>query len=418
MSGSDFTVACPKCQTNISLRGKAMTLALTCPSCNVYFRRGKWEKGTDEFNRTQVHALPLGSKGRIDGHLYEVMGVVTKWEVKYRYEWREYFLFNPYRGYAFLSEYNGHWNFIWPIESEPTDNKSTTSDFYVDGNHFQLYQRYQSKVIYASGEFFFDVVGMVDDTTNYEYIAPPHLMALEKNTDSVLWCQGIYMTRNEVADAFKIPASQLPAKSGIGYTQPFVGTFNDESLITLTVVAFLALIFVQIFLNTIATEKVVFKATYDRNELKDQKLVATPVFELQGGTRSVEMTIHAPLQNDWFFGEFTLVNETDGTEYNFTKEVEYYSGYEGGESWSEGSTTGTAFLSQIPAGRYHINIYPEFSFSNNSFDIIVAHDVPVYTNFFFACIALLLFPAGFFLLKRYREQRRWKDSDYSPYATE
>ena len=28
------------------------------------------------------------------------------------YSWREYLLFNPYKGFRYLTEFDGHWNFV------------------------------------------------------------------------------------------------------------------------------------------------------------------------------------------------------------------------------------------------------------------------------------------------------------------
>jgi hypothetical protein len=382
----------------------------------MYFRTGSWDKRTFQNLRDEPHEIAIGAKARFDGYLYEVMGFVVKQESTYHYQWREYLIFNPLRGYAFLSEYNGHWNLIWPIEVDPRANPSD-QDFYFEGEHFQLYQRYSAHVIFAKGEFFFDVVDMTANTVNYEYIAPPYLLEREESEDSVLWCKGEYLTRDEVSKAFSIPLSQLPSKKGAGYTQPFSKKFSDQAIILCTVLVISVMIFLQIVLTNSAEEKVVFHALYDRNELKDQKILVTPSFELKG-TRSLEIRLFAPLSNDWFFSEFTLVNETDGTEYNFTKEVEYYSGYEDGTSWTEGSKNGDAFLSQIPEGKYHLNIYPEFSFNGHEFEIWVVHDVPVQVNFYLTCIAVLLYPAFYFIRRHHREKRRWADSDYSPYHTE
>ena len=92
---------------------------------------------------------------------YEVMGFVVKRENKYRYMWREYLLFNPLLGYAFLSEYDGHWNVIWPIEENPRSS-TVDDDFHYthegQQHYFKLFQKYRSEVVYAQGELFFDVV--------------------------------------------------------------------------------------------------------------------------------------------------------------------------------------------------------------------------------------------------------------------
>ncbi len=108
-----------------AVRGRAMTLALTCSKCNVYFRVGAWNKDITKFANVIEPAIPIGTKGKVDNIVYEVMGFVVKQEMKYKYSWREYLLFNPYKGYAFLSEYDGHWNFIWPIEYYESKNYST-----------------------------------------------------------------------------------------------------------------------------------------------------------------------------------------------------------------------------------------------------------------------------------------------------
>jgi hypothetical protein len=255
---------------------------------------------------------------------------------------------------------------------------------------------------------------MTAATVNYEFISPPYLLALERSDDSVLWCKGEYMTKSEVASAFSIRTSTLPGKIGIGYTQPFNASFSDKTLIVITAMMMLLAVVVQVVMNNLAEDKVVLQAEYNRSALNDQKVLVTPSFTLDSGPQSLEVLVYAPLTNDWFFSQFTLVNETDGTEHNFTKEVEYYSGHEDGTSWSEGSQSGEAFLSRIPAGKYHLNIYPEFSFKNQTFSVVVRRDVPMYGNCLATCIGLLLFPAFYFIRKHYREQTRWSESDYTP----
>jgi len=416
MSGSSSTVLCPKCGVENTLRGKAMTLALTCKGCKTYFCRGSWNDEQSTFRHTERPALTIGSRGKIDGYSYEVMGFVVKAESKYHYQWREYLLFNPYRGFAFLSEYNGHWNFIWPLERDPRNGK--VDDFFYKDTIFKLYQKYGAEVIYAEGEFFFDVVGTTESSTNHEYVGPPYLIAVEKNDDSFIVFEGEHLTQNEIATAFALSKEDLPDKTGVGYTQPFNQSIDDNVLIKITVLFIVALVIAQIVLTSSSKDERVLQEQYYESNLKGQKMLVTPSFEFKDGTKSLEINLEAPIANDWFFGEFSLINEGDGTEYNFTHEIEYYSGYEDGEHWSEGSTSGTAFLSQIPAGKYHLNIYPEFSPNNHEFSISVYRDVPITSNFFIACIGLLLFPLIFFVWKRNYEQRRWSDSDYSPYNTE
>ena len=41
------------------------------------------------------------------------------WSNGMPYSWREYLLFNPYKGFRYLTEYNGHWNYVTPLKSVP-----------------------------------------------------------------------------------------------------------------------------------------------------------------------------------------------------------------------------------------------------------------------------------------------------------
>lgn len=414
MSGSSYTITCPKCKAENTLRGKAMTLAATCTACQTYFRVGHWEKKLTSFSGRYAPAIAIGSKGKIENITYEVMGFVVKKEVKYKYLWREYLLFNPFMGYAFLSEYDGHWNIIWPIDEDPKGS-GIGNDFYNKGDQFQLYQKYSAEVIYAEGEFFFDVVSLTESTLNIEYISPPRMLALEQSDDSVLWCEGEYITPNDVAAAFSLPIEKLPKKTGISYTQPLVTSFKEESLIKFSIILIFVLIGLQLFLSASADEKVVFQGDFFQTDLKDQKFMVTPSFTLEGASKSLVISIYAPIRNDWFFAEFSLINEDNGTEYNFSKDLEFYSGYEDGYNWTEGSTKAEAFLSQIPEGRYHINIYPEFSSSSHEFSLVIKRDVSNFSNFIIVFLLLALFPVGFYIRKHYFERKRWSESDYSPF---
>jgi hypothetical protein len=411
MSGSNVILTCPKCSTQATPRGKALTRAMTCPNCGAYF--SLIDKTWIEFQHSEPQSIPIGATGRIDDYPYEVVGFVVKQETKHHYRWREYFLYNPYRGYAFLSEYDGHWNFIWPVEHDPRANKSD-EDFYEGDSYFRLYQRYSATVVQANGEFFFDVYEISNTTINYEYIAPPYLYSLEQSDDSVLWCRGEYMTKADIAATFKVEPKSLPTQWGIGYTQPFRTPFKDASLIVATAAMMLIAFVLHIAMSTSAKDEEVYKGTFYKDQLTEQKVIVTPSFELKD-TKNLEVYLSAPINNDWFFSEFALINDTDGTEYNFVKEIEYYEGVSEGSRWTEGAKNGDALLSQIPSGKYHLNIYPEYSFANQEFTVIVSRDVPVSSNFFLTLLALIIYPVFYFIRKRHRERRRWSDSEYSPY---
>jgi len=418
MSGTNNIINCPACNTSLTLRGKALTRALTCKHCGVYFRTGSWNMVRKKFQLpyTFEPVLPIGAKGEIEGFIYEVMGVVIKQERKYKYSWREYLIFNRHRGYAFLSEYDGHWNMVWPVDSDPRASLFP-GGFYEDGQRFQLYQKYSADVVYTRGEFFFDVVDMTASTHNEEYINPPYFFSLESSDDSMLWCKGEYFKRQEIANIFSVPLNKMPRSVGLGYTQPAAGSFSISALVISLIALIVAALVIQSMISTNSADENVFQRGFTFADFKDQKFVATEPFHLTGGPQSIQINVHVPVDNDWFFSEFALVNETTGEEYNFTKEIEYYHGYDYEDEihWSEGGTTAEAYISRLPDGAYHVNIYPEFGTTVTGFDMVIWRDVPTRMNLLWVVIGLAIFPVIYIIWVTAREKGRWADSDYSPY---
>src|SRR5262245_20023203 len=111
------TFRCIQCGAAVTLRGLLQTTSVVCSSC------GSVIDVSDEnlriistfASKAKVEpAIPLGARGKFHDGVFEVIGflrrVINVEGVDYR--WREYLLFNPYKGFRWLSEYNGHWSYI------------------------------------------------------------------------------------------------------------------------------------------------------------------------------------------------------------------------------------------------------------------------------------------------------------------
>lgn len=417
MSGNNrlYEKACPKCKHVNVMKGRALTVALTCKKCGLYFC--VHNNIQDQFLDKYGPSIQVGSRGVIDGKMYEVMAFTVKRERKYRYKWYEYFLFNPHYGIAFLSEYGGNWNFLKPYSKHPWSYSQTT-DLTIKEGTFQLYAKYKAEVLFGTGEYFHDVIDQTQSSTHYEHICPPYILNYEGSDKEISAYLGEYIAPEKVAEAFKIDRKKLPAKEGMGYTQPVLYAFKESSLISLTFFSVLFATLMLFFFNESSSNRQLLQKHFDERDLAGQKMFTTPSFELTDGLKNLSVQVYAPLSNDWFFAEYSLINETTEDEYVFTNEIEYFYGVEDGESWNEGSKSAEAYLSSIPAGKYHVNIYPEFSLTNHEFNIAVFRDVPFYSNYFITILVLCLFPIGYFIFKRYKEVKRWSESDYSPYRSD
>ena len=148
-----------------------------------------------------------------------------------------------------------------------------------------------------------------------------------------------------------------------------------------------------------------------------QPLLASRSFAV-AAPAALRLSVEVPsLDNNWMELGLTLVNEQTGRTHEATRALERYSGYEGGESWSEGSTSDDVMFNAVPAGRYHVNLYPSTDPQHPATSAINLRAEPAYGlwgNFWLLLLGLSAPLAGLWL-RRYRfEQARWQGSDYGP----
>ena len=111
-----------------------------------------------------------------------------------------------------------------------------------------------------------------------------------------------------------------------------------------------------------------------------------------------------------------MVNEKDNQTRVLNKEVEYYHGYEDGESWSEGSNSESVTLPNIPAGKYHINIYPYAGTNTvDQMNIKVTANIFLWQNIIVTFLLLCIYPLYCWYRQRQFEVNRWMGNAYSPY---
>jgi hypothetical protein len=414
-------LACPACGTSITYYDVEGSEYYACPNCHAYFRWSGEEEPKvfgkyDQAPRT-APPPPLGAVGTLFGRTFRVVGVVSRREANHpQYSWREYQLFEAgTRQYAQLAEFDGHWTFIWEASKQDADREE------YQLADFKMFNKYQSRVNWALGEFDWDIE--VDSNLHVtEYINPPYLLVQEQRGNEKHWYRGRHVAPDDVAAAFNLSRSALPPQEGTGAVQPAPGSDSWSNLSTLTAIAVTLLIIVQLVLF-VRTGKPLLSQTIqveaDTTAAPGTgRVLVSPSFTLDHQA-ALEVDLTATLSNQWLELPVSLVNEQTGRGFEFTKNIEFYSGVEGGESWTEGSRDADAVLSRVPAGRYHLNFYP---FTEKSvtpeIHVTVWADPSLPSNFFVVLGLILLLP-GLQLMRRYSHERnRWANSDFNPYATE
>lgn len=412
---------CSGCSTSNKIIGYPATQCFTCSSCD---RPYVIENGVDlkpiKQNKLEVvPAMPIGIQGEIRGVNYTVIGFAVKQEKStFASEWREYSLYSPQEGFAYLSEYDGHWIFLREEWDAPMVTSPVGSFDYAHED-FQLYNTYTYKLIGARGQF---VGNIFNDEGKkvWEYISPPELWTKENNLkEGVSWFKGTHVSGKELMKAFGDNIA-LPYKNGIGAIQP-TGYINIADLIKGTLVSVLILLVVHLLTST-SREQILFQddLLFDDSTNRVTKLYGP--FELSERMSSLELEMSANLNNSWVEMNATLVNTNTGEEFSVEKGAEFYQGYEGGEKWTEGGRSAEAYFSKIPRGIYKMEITGIRPSSLGTFDqvpssmaVAAIYDTPFHSNFFLIAGVIVAIAFLWYLYSQWVEQKRWSNSPYSPY---
>ena len=421
---------CPNCGGPVNLRGFGHALTVVCQQCMTVL-----DASTPELQIIQhVQAkhrfqpkIPLGTRGKIGGVTWEAIGFQrrTVYDEGESFTWEEYLLFNPYKGFRYITEYDGHWNFVTPLESQPTRFALTRRPaVQMDHHMYKHFSGAQATTTFVLGEFPWRVkVGeqvMADD-----YVDPPLILSSETTTDEINWSRGEYTPGAEIWKAFALPGQPPPPK-GVYLNQP--SPFKSGSMWGNFGLFLLVLLALTIFFATFSRRNVVFDHAYRFSTAdKGEPSLVTPIFNLEGRTASLELNIQTNLSNNWAYFNFALINDDTGTAYDFGREVSYYYGSDSDGSWSEGGANATVYIPAVPPGHYYLRIEPEMEAKPGSFQtktstfanqmtytITLRHDVPNYTWFWIAALLLLIPPIVHSIRVRSFETKRWMQSDYPP----
>jgi hypothetical protein len=417
------SLQCPNCGGTVNLRGFAHTLTVVCVQClSVLDAKSP---GFDVLQRFQnrerfMPLIPLGTRGKLHGDPYEAIGFqVREIEVEgIGYRWSEYLLFNPYKGFRYLTEYNGHWNDVTNLKADPEAIYSRGKKaIKVLGETYRHFQSAVAETIYVMGEFPWRVrVGeriQVDD-----YISPPRMASSERTQDEVVWSIGEYTSAARVWQGFGLQGKP-PAAVGVFANQPSPYTGRIASIWIAFLILCGLLLCTMLFIGMTARRETVLKQSYiyRANTASEQSFV-TPMFELKGRPSNVEVEIYTNLENDWAFFGMALINDDTGQAWDFGREVSYYHGRDSDGSWTEGSRVDTAVIPRIPSGRYYLRIEPEMDSSvtklrSVAYSVQVRRDVPTYWLFGAALVLLLVPPVLITWRSLAFETTRWNESDYA-----
>lgn len=412
------SLSCPNCGGAVVVRAMGHSITVVCQHCSsVLDARSPQLRILQRFHAAmkQTPLIPLGSRGKWRGTEYEVIGYQqrdTTIEGE-SYDWREYVLFNPYKGFRYFTESGGHWNDAKAISSLPEAQGRGVK--YL-GRNYKPFEDCVARTEFVIGEFPWQVA--VGDSCHVtDYVSPPYVLSSEAANHETTWSLGEYVAGADIWRAFALEGSP-PEPQGIFENQPDKwGVSARQVWLKFAILAGVCLA-ILIWNEFTARRAEVLHGEYSfKQGAPGEASFVTRDFQLEGRPSPVEVKTWAQLSNQWIYLNYSLINESTGQAYDFGREVSYYSGFDSDGAWSEGSNTDSVTLPSVPAGRYYLRIEPESDpgVGEIPYSVTVIRGVTV-AGLYWAAFALLLIPALVLSYRAHRfEQERWAASS-PPFA--
>jgi ribosomal protein L37AE/L43A len=418
---------CPSCGASMQARSKAI-LAVGCSSCGaVVDTAGQsyqlLSKALGQRDEKYSPRLPLGSKGRLDGKPVEVIGFLVKQSKidGIAYDWREYLLAAENGTYRWLTEYNGHWNVADVLSSLPAGSGAMElGDVRWGGQSFKHFASTPAaEVIQVAGEFTWRV-RRGETSRVVDYVAPPLMLSRESTANDLSWSQGRYIEPAALADAFKLPG-KLPTPLGVFANQPNPWQENRQRIFSLYWKMALLAIGLQFFFVFIGGSKPLLRQDLTFSPQTAAETQQTREFEVRDKPRKLTVRNTVSLDNNWIGLEMLLVNKATGAAWPAARELAYYYGRDGGESWSEGSRDDEVVFLNIPPGTYYLAVDPEMAPEKPGpvrDTIEVFSGGAGWSNFIMVLLFLTIFPLFTHLRHAAFEAKRWAESDHAPVSSD
>ncbi|MFZ4535001.1 DUF4178 domain-containing protein [Propionivibrio sp.] len=406
---------CPHCASPLSVHSGAIE-SVACDSCGsiigVENENVRLLASAAQSMRV-VPWLPLGSKGNLHDVEWEAIGFMRRSTRSggVDYAWSEYLLFNAEQGFAWLTEYQGHWNYARTLSSPPAVSRGQAS-FKRKDSEFKLFSSGKAEVTYVVGEFYWRVA-VGESCLVEDYICPPLMLSREVTDKEASWSESDYLEPEALCAAFKIKAT-APARIGVFANQPNPLIERHRGVFSLFWKLALAATVVQLAFVFIFASHLVLKQQLVLSPFNEEATLTTQEFTLPSRAKSLRVRHSTDVENNWVDITTTLVEKKTGEAYQGAQEVSYYRGVDDGESWSEGNKDDAIAFKDIPPGTYYLTI--EYELGKDRVDAVadtvaVVRNPVTWSNYVFVMIFLVLFP----LYSRWRrsafEAKRWNESD-------
>ncbi len=398
--GRARTLSCPRCGSPVTIRANGLSITAICGACGAALdvANDAVRQIAEAQARTRQPPISIGTRGTLGGTEWEVLGYQLRSSGAGSWQWEEYLLFNPYRGFRFLGQDHGHWTLYGMLRRDVEDPLVDGGD----GLRYQTSDAVLARTDYVLGEFYWRV--RVGDTVDVrEFVHPPFVLSEERADDEVTWSRGRYLEPSVVQAAFKL--GRMPQRVGRtgGQTEPRRLTLWPVAVISLVALVVLNEAPFGQGLDTLVLRQNFTITASDQ----DRSLPAVPLsIPYAGGNLQIEASTAAELG-------LLQLNVSLALQAGFNRRDAVFTL---GSLMQNGSATQTALFSSVAGGSAtllitpHSSAFPDITQPGSpsqtppaeslSFSLTVRRHVHDPVSFFLAALAILCWPV-------FSTLRRW-----------
>lgn len=348
---------CTSCGSPIGIQDEKACLVV-CGSCGARHELTGVLRDTltflnDRPGREVSFELQLGDSFHWKDVRYEVVARLC-WveEGSMQYATRVYALYHPRRPLLYLDEYDGSWGLSskshvmptegWRYAASPGDRLRTH-----DGARWRLAEAVERHLAYVDGCLpWMAEVG--DAVLAWEFVGPggaTYEIETLRAGGEVEYNRGQQLSP---ADLTRAGVSVVAERAGV---PQFVRKRQAAMVALVGLLGLAGSGGLALVASAQGTD--VLSEGFSAAALS-QEVTTAPFSISQEGL--VRLTLSAPLDDAWMVVDYALLAGDDEVVHVSDADLSYYSGVEGGESWSEGSRTTSTLLSGIAPGTYRMHL--------------------------------------------------------------
>jgi hypothetical protein len=408
-------IRCTSCGKPYEGQRVETTKMVVCEACGAALKLDEAEIKVVGKNkgREPRFTFKVGTPITLENTRYEVMGRLYYIESSGRltYQSFEYVLYNPERGYLWLSEEDGHFTISRPAHLQVVIPKlKPRARVRAGQEYFRVFDYGTVRLQWVDGAL--PWMAAVGEKTDYVHmIKPPDYLDREITGKEMELFRGRYVDRKELLSA--VPkTTKLPLEPRKPYScQPYTPSEWLKGLGTIGALFVALNILLLIYSFQVEKPSQVLHEVIKSEQYTQEYLGKT--FEIPHDGEIVRLKGYAPLDNSWVALDFALMDAEERVLREFWDEASYYYGRDSEGSWSEGSRSFSSTFKVDKAGTYRLIVHGQGGSGdkgpprNEAVTLYLTSGITLSGYLTFPIILSALAALSGVMGKAYFESRRW-----------